>query len=58
MGAIFSFIFGLGSSRLVRVTFVCGPVVSTRESNSRRFRSFTSRAEHQSINYPENVNFF
>ena len=37
--------------------YVCGPVVSTAESNSRRFSSFTGRAEHQSINYPENVNF-
>ena len=36
---------------------VCDPVVSTAQSNSRHFSSFTDRAEHQSINFPENVNF-
>ena len=29
--------------------YVCGPVVSTAESNSRRFSSFTGRAEYQFV---------
>ena len=36
---------------------MCGPVVSTAGSNSRRLSSFTDRAEHQSIRYLENVNY-
>ena len=41
----------------LELLYVCGLVVSTAESNSRCFSSFTGRAEHQSIKYPENVNF-
>ena len=41
----------------LELPYVCGPMLSTAESNSRHFSSFTGRAEHQSINYPENVNF-
>ena len=36
---------------------MCGPVVSMTGSNSRRLSSFTGRADHQSIKYPENVNY-
>ena len=36
---------------------VCGPVVSTVGSKSRRLSSFTDREEHQSTNYFVNMNY-